>query len=134
MTSPIDATHALIVYPSYTALDRVASIGGIPLLPGLFVFVASLMVGMVGGVALGPVGLGLGVIGIPVLLWLRVISETDDQALRIVWLEVRCAIDRRNTRAHGGTYTLCPVRLGRRRIDILEQVRLQIAASEEGRP
>ncbi len=117
------ATSQEVVYPAYAALDRVASIAGVPLLAGLAVFVVSLMVGMVGGAVLGPIGLALGVIGLPVLLWLRVVCETDDQALRIVWLEVRCAMDRRNAAAYGGTYTLCPVTYGRRRRSIIHQVR-----------
>jgi len=35
------------LYPSYAALNRTAMIWGIPLIPGLVVFCASLMVGLI---------------------------------------------------------------------------------------
>lgn len=107
-----------LVFPAYSGLDRVATIAGVPLIPGLIVFCACSMTGLIGGLVLGPGGFLLAATGVPLLLWFKVVCETDDQALHIVWLEILCAIDRRNAAWFGGTYTLSPAHYGRRKRDV----------------
>jgi type IV secretion system protein VirB3 len=116
MSTSIDSTAAAVPsYPAYGALDRVASIKGVPLMPGLMVFCGSLMLGLAGGLMLGVGGLLLALVGVPILLYFRFVCETDDQALRIVGLELMCLVDRRLAGWFGGTYTLAPIQYGRRR-------------------
>jgi len=80
------------------------------LLPVSVLFV---LVGLLSGVFLGPGGLLLGGLAIPILLFVRKICETDDHALRILWLEVLCLRRRRAWRLFGQTLTLAPIRYGR---------------------
>lgn len=104
-------------YPAYAGLDRTAAIWGIPLMPLLAIVCTAVILAVVGGAVFGPGGLLFGVPAIPVLLFFKHICETDDQALRILFLEVRCVLDRRNTKCFGNTYTLTPLRYGRQLAD-----------------
>ncbi|EKS9798984.1 VirB3 family type IV secretion system protein [Burkholderia cepacia] len=101
------------LYPSYAALNRTAMIWGIPLIPGLVVFCASLMVGLIALLTLGPGGALLVIPGAAVLMFFKKVSETDDQALRILGFELRCVFARANANLFGRTYTLAPMRYGR---------------------
>lgn len=101
------------LYPSYAGLSRMPMILGIPLMPALVVFVAALVVSMVGGATLGPGGLLFGCAGAPVLLYFKQLCATDDQALRILGLEIRCVMQRRFYAMYGKTLTLSPIRYGR---------------------
>ena len=99
-------------YSAYAGLGRVAMYWGVPLIPlllvvGFFVFVA-----LIAGVFMGPGGLLFGGLSVPILLFLRKTCETDDQALRILWLEVLCVLRRRSWRMFGRTLTLAPIRYG----------------------
>ena len=99
-------------YSAYAGLGRVAMYWGVPLIPlllvvGFFVFVA-----LIAGVFMGPGGLLFGGLSVPILLFLRKTCETDDQALRILWLEVLCVLRRRSWRMFGHTLTLAPIRYG----------------------
>ncbi|SMG61568.1 VirB3 family type IV secretion system protein [Paraburkholderia susongensis] len=100
-------------YSAYAGLARVASVYGVPLMPLLVVAVASLAVAMVGAAILGPGGLAFGALGLPVVLFFRQMCATDDQALRILWLEILCVLRRRNWLKFGKTLTLAPIRYGR---------------------
>ncbi|NRO99323.1 type IV secretion system protein VirB3 [Paraburkholderia sp. NMBU_R16] len=101
------------LYPSFGGLNRIAMIWGVPLFPALIVACSSLMASMFGGFVLGPGGLLIGTAGVPVFLFLRHICETDDQALRLFWLEFRCWLERRIVSVFGKTHTLAPMRYGR---------------------
>jgi type IV secretion system protein VirB3 len=101
------------LYPSFEGLNRTAMIAGVPLFPALITGCSSLMASMIGGFVLGPGGLLIGTAGVPIFLFLRHVCETDDQALRLFWLELRCWLDRRCVSMFGKTYTLGPMRYGR---------------------
>ena len=101
------------LYPSYAGLNRIAMIGGVPMFPALIVGCSSLIASMIGGFVLGPGGLLIGAAGVPIFLFLRHVCETDDQALRLFWLELCCWLDRRRVSMFGKTYTLAPMRYGR---------------------
>jgi type IV secretion system protein VirB3 len=93
----------------------------------LVVVVASMFVGVLISFFVGPGGLLFVFLGFPVLLYFKHICETDDQGLRIMWLESRCRFYfwqlRVRARLHAGraaprfgnTATLAPLRYGRQR-------------------
>ena len=101
------------LYPSYAGLNRVAMVGGVPMFPALIIGCTSLIASMIGGFVLGPGGLLIGSAGVPIFMFFRFVCETDDQALRLFWLEFRCWLDRRRVSVFGKTYTLAPMRYGR---------------------
>lgn len=105
---------AKVEYPSYNGLSRVAMIRGIPLMAVVVIALASLVIGFAGTTFLGIGGILFGAVGLPFLLYIKQISETDDQALRIAWLEFRCWLTRKFSPRFGGTYTLSPMQYGRR--------------------
>lgn len=101
-------------YHSYNALGRVAMLKGVPLVAVIVLAFISLVVGTVGAIFLGPGGMLLGAVGLPVFFYFRKVCENDDQALRIIWLELICWLGKRNAKYFGGTYTLAPIKYGRR--------------------
>jgi type IV secretion system protein VirB3 len=86
-----------------------------------------MFVGVSAGAFLGPGGLAFAFLGAPVLLYFKKVCETDDQGLRIMWLEVRCRFyfrmqklrafinAKRAAPRFGNTLTLAPLRYGRQR-------------------
>lgn len=101
-------------YPSYNALARVAMLKGVPLVVAILLAFFSLGAGMLGAVFLGPGGLLLAAIGVPIFFYCRDTCKDDDQALRIALLEIKCWLGKRNAKYFGGTYTLSPAKYGRR--------------------
>lgn len=114
-------------YPGFNGLGRTASIWGVPYMAMLVVVVCSMLIAMVAGFFLGPGGLAFVFLGGPVLLYFKKVCETDDQGLRIMWLEMRCRIyflmqklrasinAKRAAPRFGNTLTLAPLRYGRQR-------------------
>ena len=102
------------LYPSYAGLGRTAMIWGVPLIPTLFVFAVAVFAALLGAATMGPGGLLFAVPSIPVFMFFKRICATDDQALRILWLEFLCFLDRSLARCFGNTYTLAPMQYGRR--------------------
>jgi type IV secretion system protein VirB3 len=101
------------IYSAYAGLGRSAMWHGFPMVPTLIVLCTSVLTALAAMVAFGPGGLLFFVPALPIVLFFRHLCQSDDQALFIVWLEWLCALDRRNTRAFGRTYTLSPMRYGR---------------------
>ncbi|OXJ06710.1 VirB3 family type IV secretion system protein [Burkholderia sp. HI2500] len=110
------------LYPSYAGLNRTAMQWGIPLLPGLVVFVVSIFTSLIGAAFMGPGGFVLGLPGVPILMYFKRVCATDDQALRITWFELICVLRRKNASLFGKTYTLAPMRYGRSYRQIREQL------------
>lgn len=102
------------LYSSYAGLGRVAMIKGVPLMAGLILFGISVAVAMVGGFAFGPAGFLLFVPCLAPVMFIKQVCATDDQALNILLLEVRCFLGRTNARMFGNTYTLSPMKYGYR--------------------
>ncbi|CAE6846864.1 hypothetical protein R75461_07285 [Paraburkholderia nemoris] len=101
------------LYSAYAGLGRTAMIWGIPLLAALGVFAASVMAALLGAAVLGPGGLLFAVPGVPVLVFFKEICANDDQALRILGLEVLCFLARANAGLFGRTCTFAPMKYGR---------------------
>lgn len=102
-------------YPSLNGLSRVAMFYGIPLMAVVVIAVVSMVVGVVSTMFMGIGGFLFGLVGVPVLIYIKQVCETDDQALRIAWLEFRCWLTRVFSTRIGETYTLSPMQYGRRK-------------------
>jgi type IV secretion system protein VirB3 len=103
------------VYPSFNALSRVAMVKGIPLVALIMVSLACMVIALIAAMFIGVGGIFFAVVGVPVLLFIKQISANDDQALRIFWLELKYRIKRRNAKLFGNTFTLSPIRFGRKK-------------------
>lgn len=75
-------------YPSYNALDRTAMFMGVPLLPAVMLLMVALLIFLVGGNTFGVAGFMFGFVVFPIFLFLRQISQTDDRALYVLYLEM----------------------------------------------
>ncbi|BCF95411.1 VirB3 family type IV secretion system protein [Paraburkholderia largidicola] len=101
-------------YSAFNGLGRVAMVWGVPLMAVLCAAVPIVLVTVLLAAFFGPGGLlGFSLL-IPILGLFKKMCETDDQALRILWLEVRCRMSRRMGHLFGNTLTLAPIKLGRR--------------------
>lgn len=97
-------------YPSYNALDRTAMFMGVPLLPAVLLLMVALLIFLVGGNTFGVAGFMFGFIVFPVFLFLRQISQTDDKALYILYLEIVFRLKRVAFDEFGNTLTFVPER------------------------
>jgi type IV secretion system protein VirB3 len=77
-------------YPGYNGLARTPGVWGVPYMPALIVFCGSVMVALLCAAIWGPGGLLFVFLGVPVLMFFKHVCETDDQGLRILWLEMKC--------------------------------------------
>ncbi|MEM5386701.1 VirB3 family type IV secretion system protein [Paraburkholderia phymatum] len=114
-------------YPGFNGLGRTATIWGVPYMAMLVVVVSSMFAGVLTALIVGPGGLLFVFLGVPVLMYFKHICETDDQGLRIMWLEMRCRFYFRMLKVRaftnanrfaprfGNTATLAPLRYGRQR-------------------
>lgn len=104
------------VYPSYNGLGRTALIAGVlPLIPTIIVGVIAVLGALVLQGVMGPAGLLFVLLAIPVLLFLKSICETDDQAMGMLSKEIMCWFQTKTGNGHlwNNTYTLTPVKYGR---------------------
>lgn len=97
-------------HPSYNALDRTAMFMGVPLLPAVLLLVVALFIFLVGGNTFGMAGFLFGFIVFPVFLFLRQISQTDDKALYILYLEIIFKFKRVAFKEFGNTLKFIPER------------------------
>lgn len=97
-------------HPSYNALDRTAMFMGVPLLPAVLLLMVAIVIFLVGGNLLGMAGFLFGFVVFPVFLFLRQISQTDDKALYILYLEMIFKLKRVSFKEFGNTLTMTPER------------------------
>lgn len=100
-------------YSSYNGLSRVAMYKGVPLMAVVVVAAVSMVIGVASVIFLGIGGAPFFLVGVPILFFIKQLCETDDQALRIAWLEYRCWVTRIFSTKIGETYTLSPMQFGR---------------------
>jgi virB3-like protein len=110
-------------YPSYNALDRTAMFMGVPLLPAVMLLMVALLIFLVGGNTFGVAGFMFGFVVFPVFLFLRQISQTDDRALYVLYLEMIFKLKRVAFREFGNTLTMTPERYLRHEEVILQNFR-----------
>ncbi len=114
-------------YPGFNGLGRTAALWGVPYMALLVVVVSSMFIAVLIAFFVGPGGLLFVFLGVPVLMYFKQVCETDDQGLRIMWLEMRCRLyfgmlklrafinANRAAPRFGNTMTLAPLRYGRQR-------------------
>lgn len=102
------------LYPAYTGLSRVAMAGGIPLLALLAVGGFFGIAAVICAAIVGPGGLLVATAALPILLFIRHLCETDDQAMRILGFEILCAFQRVKCTLYGKSLTLAPMQYGQR--------------------
>ena len=114
-------------YPGFNGLGRTATLWGVPYMAMLVAVVSSMFAGVLIAFFVGPGGLLFVFLGAPVLMYFKHVCETDDQGLRIMWLEMRCGFyfrllklrafvnANRAAPRFGNTSTLAPLRYGRQR-------------------
>jgi type IV secretion system protein VirB3 len=117
-----DGEQPPAVYKSFNGLGRPPMTWGVPYMAGLFIMCASMLPGLFLGVFIHPAGwLFTPVVGIPLVIYVRILCETDTQALRILRVEIKWAILKRmggNSQFYGGTFGIAPMSYGRKRINV----------------
>jgi type IV secretion system protein VirB3 len=102
------------LYPAYNGLARVAMVWGVPLMTALAIFCPVVIVSIVLAALLGPGGLLFLLVIVPVFIFIKQMCESDDQALSMLWLELKIVMLRRYTNLFGKSFTLAPIKYGRR--------------------
>ncbi len=97
-------------FSSYRGLDRVALFMGIPLIPAVFLLFLGLIFMFVGAWLFDIAGFLFAFLVLPVAFLLRIITETDDMALQIMFLEFKYRAKRVCYNELGQTLAFMPER------------------------
>ena len=92
-------------FSSYNGLDRVPQFLGLPMSAFLILFVVSALMVVIGIKLFGVVGFLFISLGFPAFLFLKSITATDDQAVRILLLEMKFISKRHLYKEFGNTLT-----------------------------
>lgn len=109
--------NELIEYISYNGLGRSPAIWGIPYMTGLAVVSVCLLSGMMAGTFLGGAGWLLALIGVPILIFVKIISTNDDKAVNQLLKEAKWFVIKLvsgNAKYFGGTMAIAPISYGRK--------------------
>lgn len=110
-----------VEYISYNGLGRSPVIWGVPYMFILFVGSGAMLCGMLCGLFFGPLGWLVGLIAVPVLIFVKIISATDDKAINILMIEIKWILLKLisgSAKYFGGLLTLAPTTYGRRRKNV----------------
>jgi type IV secretion system protein VirB3 len=89
---------------------------GVPMVPFLLITGAFLLLAVWTFYLVSPyVSLGLVLIYIPIVVWMRTITKKDDQRLRQMMMRARMRIRQRASRAMWGAISFSPIRYKRRK-------------------
>lgn len=99
--------------PTFNALDREAMVFGIPLIALAISGLVTVMAIMATLPFLQGKALLLILLPIPFLFFLRTISANDDQAFKIISLEMKWLFRKRNIKLFNGTLTIISTKFGR---------------------
>ena len=100
----------LRTFSSYTGLDRVVLIWGVPMIPFMLLGTLSVFIGFAGQFFFGLIGFLFTFIMLPIFFFVRSLTEQDDQALRILWIEIKFMFKRSFFKEFGNTLTFLPTR------------------------
>ncbi|RKV73849.1 MAG: hypothetical protein D8H97_26995 [Neisseria sp.] len=110
-------------YSTYDGLSRVAMVWGVPLIPGFII----VMVFMSATMFLLPFyelkAVGIFLLAIPCLVFLKILTKRDDQAIRILGLEIYWWFVRRKSNLFGDTLTITATKFGRDRDDYIRFIK-----------
>lgn len=95
-------------FSSYNGFDRTAMFMGIPLLWAIGLLTLAVFVMFVGMYFFDMVGFLFILLVLPIALFLRMISQTDDKALDILKLEIYYRLKRVAYKEFGNTLTFMP--------------------------
>ena len=104
-------------YSSYEGLSRVAMLAGVPIIPGFIILVVFLMP------VYGLKAFGIFLLALPCIYFLRILTKRDDQALRILGLEIYWWFVRRKSNLFGDTLTITATKFGRDRDDYIRFIK-----------
>ena len=97
-------------FSSYNGLDRVAMIGGVPLLVFIGLMGLSVLVSLIAQVFYGIVGFLFVLFVIPVFLFIRMLVANDDKAIRLLFIEMLFKAKKTNFKGFKNTLTFTPTR------------------------
>ncbi len=92
-------------YSSLNGLGRVAMLAGVPLIPAIIVLAIFLCISFVLQIFVGIIAFLSVIFLIPIFVFMRQLTATDDGALRIFGLEILCILKRKNYNLFGKTLT-----------------------------
>lgn len=110
-------------YGTYEGLSRVAMVWGVPLIPGFIIVMVFMSATMFLLPLYGLKAVGIFLLAIPCLVFLRFITKKDDQAIRILCLEIYWWFVRRKSNLFGDTLTITATKFGRERDDYIRFVK-----------
>lgn len=108
-------------FSSYSALDREAMMGGVPLLPFIATIAFGVMATLAAQIKFGIVGFAFILFVIPIILFLRLLVANDDKAIRILAIETFFKSKRKGFANFNNTLTFLPTRFLRNESSI-EQI------------
>lgn len=116
-----DSQEVRTGYLSYSGMARSPMVWGIPFMAMLSVGSGSIFIAVFAGNLIGLAGWLLGLIGVPILLFIKQISTTDDKAVFILMLEAKWMLLKAftgNKKYHGGAMKIAAVSYGRKVSDV----------------
>ena len=110
-------------YSSYEGLSRVAMLAGVPIIPGFIILVVFMATAMFLMPVYGLKAFGIFLLALPCIYFLRILTKRDDQALRILGLEIYWWFVRRKSNLFGDTLTITATKFGRDRDDYIRFIK-----------
>jgi type IV secretion system protein VirB3 len=106
-----------IEYVSYGGLARRPMIWGVPYMAGLMTFTFFMILSMLLALRFEGIGWLVGLLALPVLMFIKVICVNDERAIEILLLELKWSIIKRMAGESyaGNTLTIYPASFGRKK-------------------
>ena len=106
-------------YLTYAGVNRSALILGVPMIPMVVILIFFFSAAMFAMPLLQNKAWAIVLLALPCLWFLREVTAKDDQALRILGLELYWGFQRRNMKQHGNTFAIYATQYGRERNDYI---------------
>ena len=106
-------------YLTYAGVNRSALILGVPMIPMVVILIFFFSAARFAMPLLQNKTWAIVLLALPCLWFLREVTAKDDQALRILGLELYWWFQRRNMKQHGNTFAIYATQYGRERNDYI---------------